>query len=151
MKSKVHTNKDDGVALVTLNRPQVHNALDEDMLRLLAGQLSELKFDQEIFAVVITGEGKVFCFPWPKTWPPDFQNPLCSPLAHVRDSCWIPFTPDWRPSLRMNGPESQTAPPMAMARRAYAPSWRNASPSSKTHDGRIIVVVLDRRSSQPPR
>ncbi|MBW1744334.1 MAG: enoyl-CoA hydratase/isomerase family protein [Deltaproteobacteria bacterium] len=61
MKSKVHTIKEDGVALVTLNRPKVYNAVDEEMLKLLAGQLSDLSFDKGVSAVVITGEGKVFC------------------------------------------------------------------------------------------
>ncbi|MBW2172977.1 MAG: enoyl-CoA hydratase/isomerase family protein [Deltaproteobacteria bacterium] len=61
MKSKVYTIKEDGVALVTLNRPKVYNAVDEEMLKLLAGQLSDLSFDKGVRAVVITGEGKVFC------------------------------------------------------------------------------------------
>jgi 2-(1,2-epoxy-1,2-dihydrophenyl)acetyl-CoA isomerase len=61
MKSKVYTVKEDGVALVTLNRPKVYNAVDEEMLRLLAGLLSDLSFDKGVRAVVIRGEGKVFC------------------------------------------------------------------------------------------
>jgi 2-(1,2-epoxy-1,2-dihydrophenyl)acetyl-CoA isomerase len=61
MEHSVHTNKDNGVALVALNRPKVYNALDEDMLNLLARQLSDLGFDRGVHAVVITGEGKVFC------------------------------------------------------------------------------------------
>ena len=61
MKSKVYTIKEDGVALVTLNRPKVYNAVDEEMLKLLAWQLSDLSFDKDVGAVVITGEGKVFC------------------------------------------------------------------------------------------
>jgi 2-(1,2-epoxy-1,2-dihydrophenyl)acetyl-CoA isomerase len=61
MKPSVYTVKEDGVACVTLNRPKVYNAVDEEMLHLLAGQLSDLSFDKRVHAVVITGQGKVFC------------------------------------------------------------------------------------------
>jgi 2-(1,2-epoxy-1,2-dihydrophenyl)acetyl-CoA isomerase len=61
MKSKVYTTKEDGVALITLNRTEVYNAVDEEMLKLLAGQLSDLSFDKDVNSVVIVGEGKVFC------------------------------------------------------------------------------------------
>jgi 2-(1,2-epoxy-1,2-dihydrophenyl)acetyl-CoA isomerase len=61
MESKVYTIKENGVGLVTLNRPEVYNAVDEEMLKLLAGQLSDLSFDKAVRAVVITGEGKAFC------------------------------------------------------------------------------------------
>jgi 2-(1,2-epoxy-1,2-dihydrophenyl)acetyl-CoA isomerase len=61
MKSKVYTIRENGVALVTLNRPEVYNAVNEEMLTLLAGALSDLSFDKAVRAVVITGEGKIFC------------------------------------------------------------------------------------------
>jgi len=61
MEPSVRTIKDNGVALVTLNRPEVYNAVNEEMLTLLAGTLSDLSFDKGVHAVVITGEGKVFC------------------------------------------------------------------------------------------
>lgn len=61
MESSVCMIKENGVALVTLNRPKVYNAVDEEMLKLLAGQLADLSFDKGVRAVVITGEGKVFC------------------------------------------------------------------------------------------
>jgi 2-(1,2-epoxy-1,2-dihydrophenyl)acetyl-CoA isomerase len=61
MEPKVRVIKKNAVALVTLNRPEVYNALDEDMLRLLAGHLVDLGPDKTVRAVVITGEGKAFC------------------------------------------------------------------------------------------
>jgi len=61
MKESVYTIKDNGVALVTLNRPEVYNAVNEEMLTLLCRQLSDLSFDKGVRVVVITGEGKVFC------------------------------------------------------------------------------------------
>lgn len=61
MQPNVRVTKDNGVALVTLNRPEVYNAVNEEMLKLLAGTLSDLGFDKAVRAVVITGEGKAFC------------------------------------------------------------------------------------------
>jgi 2-(1,2-epoxy-1,2-dihydrophenyl)acetyl-CoA isomerase len=61
MEPSVRVVNENGVALVTLNRPKVYNAVDEDILKLLAGQLSDLSFDKGVHAVVMTGEGKVFC------------------------------------------------------------------------------------------
>lgn len=61
MDSRVRIIKEDKVALVTLNRPEVYNALNEEVLRLFAGQMVDLGLDKSVRAVVITGEGKAFC------------------------------------------------------------------------------------------
>ncbi|MES0363939.1 MAG: enoyl-CoA hydratase/isomerase family protein [Desulfobacteria bacterium] len=61
MEPKVRVIKENEVALVTLNRPEVYNALDEDMLKLLAEHMADLGLDKTVRAVVITGEGKAFC------------------------------------------------------------------------------------------
>jgi 2-(1,2-epoxy-1,2-dihydrophenyl)acetyl-CoA isomerase len=61
MEPKVRVIKENEVALVTLNRPEVYNALNEDVLKLLAGHLADLGLDRTVRAVVITGEGKAFC------------------------------------------------------------------------------------------
>jgi 2-(1,2-epoxy-1,2-dihydrophenyl)acetyl-CoA isomerase len=53
--------KENEVAFVTLNRPEVYNALDEDILKLLAGHMADLGQDKTVNAVVITGDGKAFC------------------------------------------------------------------------------------------
>lgn len=49
-----------GVAHVTLNRPEVGNAYDEDLLAALIEGLERLKADAAIRAVVIRGAGKHF-------------------------------------------------------------------------------------------
>ncbi len=50
------------VAILTLNRPEVYNALDRDLLSSLRAKLSEIQFDKQVRAVVITGSGdKAFC------------------------------------------------------------------------------------------
>lgn len=49
------------VAVVTLNRPEVHNAFDETLIAELTGALRLLERDQSVRAVVLTGAGKSFC------------------------------------------------------------------------------------------
>ena len=52
----------DGVATVTLNRPDVHNAFDTTMTEELARVWKALRTDREVRAVVLTGAGdKAFC------------------------------------------------------------------------------------------
>ena len=48
------------VALVTLSRPEVLNALDRATLECLRGVLAELGRDAELRAVVVTGSGRAF-------------------------------------------------------------------------------------------
>ena len=50
----------DGVALVTLNRPQALNALNAQMMRDMTGALQALDADPAVGAVVVTGSAKAF-------------------------------------------------------------------------------------------
>ncbi len=52
--------KTDGVAIITLNRPQVLNALNDRMLEELSALMDEIAGDNEIKALVITGGSNVF-------------------------------------------------------------------------------------------
>lgn len=53
---------ENGIALITLNRPQAANALSVAMLTELQHILQQLKFERTIRSVIITGSGeKVFC------------------------------------------------------------------------------------------
>lgn len=53
---------DDGVAVVTLNRPDVHNAFNETMQRELRDTWHSLRTDRDVRCVVITAAGdKAFC------------------------------------------------------------------------------------------
>ena len=54
------TYPDDGVALVTINRPEALNALNGDQLRALLDTLSRLAEDGGVRVVVLTGEGRAF-------------------------------------------------------------------------------------------
>jgi enoyl-CoA hydratase len=49
-----------GIALVTLNRPAVRNALDPHTLECLAAVLAALREDEAVRAVVLTGAGQAF-------------------------------------------------------------------------------------------
>ena len=49
-----------GVATVTLNRPQVHNAFDEHLIAALTAALGGLQADQAVRMVILTGRGKSF-------------------------------------------------------------------------------------------
>ncbi len=52
----------DGVAIVTLNRPDVHNAFDTTMQRELRKVWTSLRTNNDVRAVVLTGAGdKAFC------------------------------------------------------------------------------------------
>ena len=51
----------DGVATITLNRPERRNALSSDLIEALATLLADFESDDGIGAVVITGAGGAFC------------------------------------------------------------------------------------------
>lgn len=51
----------DGVATVSLNRPEVYNALNDEITYELQAALKAVKKDPEVRVVVLTGEGKAFC------------------------------------------------------------------------------------------
>src|SRR5687767_4395166 len=52
---------DDGVAHITLNRPEKRNALNEALISDLKKALEQANRDEAIRAIVITGAGKDFC------------------------------------------------------------------------------------------
>ena len=60
MKS-ITTSIHSGVATLTLNRPEVFNSFNGEMALLLQSQLDACEADQNIRAIVITGQGKAFC------------------------------------------------------------------------------------------
>lgn len=51
----------DRVATVTLRRPEVHNALNVEMLKEIGATLTALGRDESVRVVVIRGDGKSFC------------------------------------------------------------------------------------------
>src|SRR5213075_262535 len=51
----------DGVARVTLNRPEVRNAFDDALIATLAKTCAELDADPNVRVVVLAGNGPAFC------------------------------------------------------------------------------------------
>lgn len=51
----------DGVATITLNRPETRNALNQAMYRDLIRALRSSERDEAVRAIIITGNGKGFC------------------------------------------------------------------------------------------
>ncbi len=50
-----------GLATVTLNRPGVHNAFDDELMSRLNGELQRLEKDSTVGVVVLAARGKSFC------------------------------------------------------------------------------------------
>jgi enoyl-CoA hydratase/carnithine racemase len=57
----VHLSIDNAVATLTLNRPDVRNAIDDVMRSEFMETLSDLDSNQDIRVVIVTGAGKAFC------------------------------------------------------------------------------------------
>lgn len=51
----------DGIATLTLNRPDKLNALSMELLRALVDELERLRNDPDIGVVILTGAGRAFC------------------------------------------------------------------------------------------
>lgn len=51
----------DGIATLTLNRPDSLNSLSQELLELLREAIMRLGFDSHVGAIVITGAGRAFC------------------------------------------------------------------------------------------
>ncbi len=52
---------DDGVAVITMNRPDRRNALSEAMVSALCAVLAQVESDETVGCVVLTGAGGAFC------------------------------------------------------------------------------------------
>ncbi|MET0136724.1 MAG: enoyl-CoA hydratase-related protein [Kibdelosporangium sp.] len=61
LQDGVRWSTDDGVATVTFDRPDRHNAMNLDMERRYGTVLRTLEQDRSVRAIVLTGSGKSFC------------------------------------------------------------------------------------------
>lgn len=53
--------RDNGVALITLNRPESLNAMGGSLMPMLAAYLDDVSNDRNVRCVVLTGAGRAFC------------------------------------------------------------------------------------------
>ena len=60
MSESVQIDRQGGVARVTMNRPEVHNAFDDGLIAALTQALKDLDADRSVRAVVLTGAGSTF-------------------------------------------------------------------------------------------
>jgi 2-(1,2-epoxy-1,2-dihydrophenyl)acetyl-CoA isomerase len=60
-ESTVRYELDAGIATITLNRPQVYNAFNEQLHQELQRALKDAERDPSVRCIVITGAGKAFC------------------------------------------------------------------------------------------
>ena len=51
----------DGLATITLNRPETLNAMNGDLMQGITDSIRTVERDQSIRAVVLTGTGRGFC------------------------------------------------------------------------------------------
>ena len=57
----IQTSRAEGILTITLNRPEVHNAFSEQLIADLIAGFQSIRTDEEIYAVILTGNGKSFC------------------------------------------------------------------------------------------
>ena len=53
--------KENGIAVITLNRPDKLNAITSEMTERLTSLTEEIKRDEEVRVVIVTGNGRAFC------------------------------------------------------------------------------------------
>ena len=61
MPDEVLVDVDDGVAVITINRPEARNAVNEAVARGIAAAIDELDPRRDVSALVLTGAGGTFC------------------------------------------------------------------------------------------
>lgn len=61
MTAAVLTAIENGIATLTLNRPEARNALDQAMRDELAAAIARVRDDEAVHSVILTGAGSAFC------------------------------------------------------------------------------------------
>ena len=76
--------QENGIATITLNRPEVYNAFNDALTFELQQALKSVKKDQEVRVVVITGSGKAFCSGQDLKEASEMQDRIYSESIHKR-------------------------------------------------------------------
>ncbi|MCP3028352.1 enoyl-CoA hydratase/isomerase family protein [Halobacillus sp. A5] len=61
MESKILTSIEKNIMVITLNRPEMKNALDGQMIDEWVDALEEAQRNNEVHVIVVTGKGSAFC------------------------------------------------------------------------------------------
>ena len=61
MADAVLVTVDDGIAVITINRPEARNAVNGDVARGLAAAIEELDAAKDVRVLILTGAGGTFC------------------------------------------------------------------------------------------
>jgi enoyl-CoA hydratase/carnithine racemase len=91
----------DGVATITLNRPERHNAFNRTMAKELGGAWQAVKRDPEVVCAILTGSGeKALCTGMDVAdvasgaaigdAPPDEDKPPWLAMTAIQNECWKP-------------------------------------------------------------
>jgi enoyl-CoA hydratase/carnithine racemase len=110
-----------GVRLITLNRPDIRNAMTEEMSAAWSDAVTEVAADRETRALVVTGEGSSFCSGADLSWLDQGADHDITP-DRLRDRM-LPFYRSWlRPRelpfpviAAINGPVVGAAVCLALA------------------------------------
>lgn len=82
--SSLQMHREDGVVTLTLNRPEVHNAFDDELISCLTDTLQRVGKDADTRVVVLTGSGKSFSAGADLNWMRSMLN--ASEQANERDA-----------------------------------------------------------------
>jgi 2-(1,2-epoxy-1,2-dihydrophenyl)acetyl-CoA isomerase len=74
MSELIEIKQQDAIAEVALNRPEAYNAFNFKMVSQLANHLTTLASENNIRAVVITGNGKAFCAGGDLKWALEYSS-----------------------------------------------------------------------------
>ncbi len=92
MHDPVLTQQYENILEIALNRPEAYNALNLDMMKLLAEALSYAAADNSIKGVLITGKGKAFCSGGDLKWISQQMDDAGSVLYHLAPQFHLSIT-----------------------------------------------------------
>ncbi len=92
MHDPVLTQQYENILEISLNRPEAYNALNLDMMKLLAEALSYAAADNAIKGVLITGKGKAFCSGGDLKWISQQMDGAGSVLYHLAPQFHLSIT-----------------------------------------------------------
>ena len=86
MNYKLEIDQKKKVATVTLNRPELHNAFNDELISELISCFKKLEINNDVRIVVLTGAGKSFCAGADLNWMKRMKikkHPLLKKRSHL--------------------------------------------------------------------